>query len=374
MEIKNSKKLLSEIDSNLKIIFNSSALLNKLKDETFEDVVLKQISILKFIEKKAKVKESDSDLWIKKLNDINGSKREFIELNYSNQDDIVDDINYLSVYVQNMFKKPLSEFKKDDIKLNISSNDNKTVDSKVNDNMNANPMVPPMFQNGMGNQFNSPENYQLWQNEMQMMVARNRLQQMVNTGEFYQYKTKPLIIRIIKYIISGVAIGLALISILIGIFLLLSNGIKISSAGKEDVLTINYFTLISQIIYALLFLWIGYIFLKPLKNDNQKYSYNKFLGYMMLIIIIYFFFSQITVSFLYQNISIVESNSQQKIGFNGFIVCNFIQVGLFGIALIVNILGLVFSPKPDIERINAKLAQIMDELKSGNNKDAAKPN
>ncbi|KFB07289.1 hypothetical protein [Malacoplasma iowae] len=374
MEIKNSKKLLSEIDSNLKIIFNSSALLNKLKDETFEDVVLKQISILKFIEKKAKVKESDADLWIKKLNDINGSKREFIELNYSNQDDIVDDINYLSVYVQNMFKKPLSEFKKDDIKLNISSNDNKTVDSKVNDNMNANPMVPPMFQNGMGNQFNSPENYQLWQNEMQMMVARNRLQQMVNTGEFYQYKTKPLIIRIIKYIISGVAIGLALISILIGIFLLLSNGIKISSAGKEDVLTINYFTLISQIIYALLFLWIGYIFLKPLKNDNQKYSYNKFLGYMMLIIIIYFFFSQITVSFLYQNISIVESNSQQKIGFNGFIVCNFIQVGLFGIALIVNILGLVFSPKPDIERINAKLAQIMDELKSGNNKDAAKPN
>lgn len=374
MEIKNSKKLLSEIDSNLKIIFNSSALLNKLKDETFEDVVLKQISILKFIEKKAKVKESDADLWIKKLNDINGSKREFIELNYSNQDDIVDDINYLSVYVQNMFKKPLSEFKKDDIKLNISSNDNKTVDSKVNDNMNANPMVPPMFQNGMGNQFNSPENYQLWQNEMQMMVARNRLQQMVNTGEFYQYKTKPLIIRIIKYIISGVAIGLALISILIGIFLLLSNGIKISSAGKEDVLTINYFTLISQIIYALLFLWIGYIFLKPLKNDNQKYSYNKFLGYMMLIIIIYFFFSQITVSFLYQNISIVESNSQQKIGFNGFIVCNFIQVGLFGIALIVNILGLVFSPKPDIERINTKLAQIMDELKSGNNKDAAKPN
>ncbi|WPL37337.1 hypothetical protein [Malacoplasma iowae] len=374
MEIKNSKKLLSEIDSNLKIIFNSSALLNKLKDETFEDVVLKQISILKFIEKKAKVKESDADLWIKKLNDINGSKREFIELNYSNQDDIVDDINYLSVYVQNMFKKPLSEFKKDDIKLNISSNDNKTVDSKVNDNMNANPMVPPMFQNGMGNQFNSPENYQLWQNEMQMMVARNRLQQMVNTAEFYQYKTKPLIIRIIKYIISGVAIGLALISILIGIFLLLSNGIKISSAGKEDVLTINYFTLISQIIYALLFLWIGYIFLKPLKNDNQKYSYNKFLGYMMLIIIIYFFFSQITVSFLYQNISIVESNSQQKIGFNGFIVCNFIQVGLFGIALIVNILGLVFSPKPDIERINAKLAQIMDELKSGNNKDAAKPN
>ncbi|EGZ31562.1 hypothetical protein [Malacoplasma iowae] len=374
MEIKNSKKLLSEIDSNLKIIFNSSALLNKLKDETFEDVVLKQISILKFIEKKAKVKESDADLWIKKLNDINGSKREFIELNYSNQDDIVDDINYLSVYVQNMFKKPLSEFKKDDIKLNISSNDNKTVDSKVNDNMNANPMVPPMFQNGMGNQFNSPENYQLWQNEMQMMVARNRLQQMVNTGEFYQYKTKPLIIRIIKYIISGVAIGLALISILIGIFLLLSNGIKISSAGKEDVLTINYFTLISQIIYALLFLWIGYIFLKPLKNDNQKYSYNKFLGYMMLIIIIYFFFSQITVSFLYQNISIVESNSQQKIGFNGFIICNFIQVGLFGIALIVNILGLVFSPKPDIERINAKLAQIMDELKSGNNKDAAKPN
>lgn len=372
MEIKNSKKLISDIDSNLKIIFNSSTLLNKLKDETFEGVVLKQISILKFLEEKAKVKESDADLWLKKLNDINGSKCEFEKTEYSNQDDIIDDINYLSVYVQNMFKKPLSEFKKDDIKVNaVPTNNQSEQQQKVE---NTAPTMFPMFPDGMNNQFSPTDNFQMWPAEMQMMVARTKLQQMVNTGEFYQYRSKPLIIKIIKYIISGVAIGLALLSILIGIFLLLSNGVEITVNGKTDNLATNYFTLISQIIYALLFLWIAYIFLKPLKNENQIYSYNKFFGYVMLIIIIYSFLSQISVSFLYQNVDIKTTTAQQKIGYHGFVVCNFIQVALFGVALIVDVLGLVFSPKPDIERINAKLVQIIEEMKTGSSNDASKPN
>lgn len=371
MEIKNSKKLISEIDSNLKIIFNSSTLLNKLKDSTFENVVLKQISILKFIEQKSKIKESDADLWLKKINDINGSKHDFEKLEYSNQDDIADDINYLSVYVQNMFKKPLSEFKKDDIKLNINSKENQSEQSKTDINTN----MPPIFAKDFSNQFNSPENFEMWQNEMQVFVARNKLQQMVNSGEFYQYKTKPLIIRIVKYMISAVAIGLAIVSILIGIFLLMSNGVEITVGGqKQTPLSSNYFTLISQIIYALLFLWMAYIFLKPLKNENQIYSYNKFFGYMMLVIITYFFISQISISFVYQSAEITTTRLEQKIGYNGFVICNFIQVALFGVALIVDILGLVFSPKPDVERINAKLAQIMEEMKSGNNKDVSKPN
>lgn len=372
MEIKNSKKLISDIDSNLKIIFNSSTLLNKLKDETFESVVLKQISILKFLEEKAKVKESDADLWLKKLNDINGSKCEFEKTEYSNQDDIIDDINYLSVYVQNMFKKPLSEFKKDDIKVNaVPTNNQSEQQPKVE---NTVPTMPPMFPGEVSNQFGSTDNFQMWPAEMQMMVARTKLQQMVNTGEFYQYKSKPLIIKIIKYIISGVAIGLALLSILTGIFLLLSNGVEITVNGKTDNLATNYFTLISQIIYALLFLWIAYIFLKPLKNENQIYSYNKFFGYVMLIIIIYSFLSQISVSFLYQNVDVKTTTAQQRIGYDGFVVCNFVQVALFGVALIVDVLGLVFSPKPDIERINAKLVQIIEEMKTGSSKDASKPN
>jgi hypothetical protein len=182
------KKEQLKIAKNLATIFNALSLKSALNQGNLQSIIEKQLNILAYLERKHKNKILKSDKLLVTYNQLT-NKHFVIDHNIKYEDDeiLIDDINYLNVYIRNIFKVDLAALAEGkDAKITVP-----TVGEAAPKQTTANnpfPFVMP----GVAN--NLPPD----QNPMYTAMANARIQQESMQGKVYLFKTKPKYIPLLK--------------------------------------------------------------------------------------------------------------------------------------------------------------------------------
>lgn len=399
MDSKKCSKIYDKLYSNLRIIFNSKEILMQLSDENFKDLILNQVSILNFLEKeipasyllKNKNKDNNSEInltaqdFLDKLNTILSSNKTFLNLNFKSESEIEDEINYLTVYIKNTFKKDLSEFKKTTV------NPTETAKAEFAQNYSNAPRNNFGFMGGPS--FSYGGDGRNFQDQFYVQMAQQRLQQDIAKGVFYIYKSKPKIIPILKRILGFSAILYGIFTILVLILSSISSGSLFVSRSfliglgykqfpndnSEYVFSsvqnsVFMYSIFMEIFVVLIAFYFAYQMIYAAhKNENVKYSFG--WGYIIFFVLyIIFFISNIATSFpqSYTYISYFYGegyslNSNNVTLIDCYAAAVYIQTAaysLLGIMLIIAAIAAGISPKRDLERIDLKIQEYISEMKS----------
>ncbi len=352
------KLLIDTSKDNLTKIFNNSFLANNLNKNAFAELILKQISILDFAEKK-QGKGSSSKEWLEKLNVINNTNVKLIDVSNLNINEMYDEINYINVYIKNVFKYDLSK--------NESVETVQKVESKT---VNDTP-TKQSFQYG-GSPFSTygfnPENITTEGIKEQIVrdMALKRMIEEVRSGRFYQYKTKPISIIIFKYIIGIIALLFALLIIVKLVIAAVIGAVNLNINSNSGSRNLFGWILFTDIITILGSIWLTYSMFKNSKNENYKY-YFIWPNAMLIIFVILFNLVSSLIEEVpyYQNQNWwINNNSKETIRL--FFVYLYIVFTLSGIGFflfLISIMTIFLNPKLDLERIQLKQEEIYREIK-----------
>lgn len=364
------KLLVETATTNLTKIFDNPTLCNGLNKESFYSLVLKQISILDLAEKKDKQK-STSKKWLDKLNEINNSSLKLMDVKKLTLNEMFDDLNYISIYIKNVFKL--------DLYTNQSTEDVQKIESKpmnsANNDNNTNPYnSAPYF--GFDSQ-NFMNNNNLQEQFIQNLVVR-RLMDEVNSGVFYRFKSKPKYIVILKYIIGAISFIFGLIT-LAKIIISIPIGSTLNymmSDGKTGKLNLVNWSLTFDILMVLGSWLLSYSMFKITKNENLKYFFS---WPSAMLIIVALMINSLLVG-LVNNLPFFQksdlwtapelNNAPTTINlFYAYLYLTFVLAGIVLLLFVVSFMTIWLNPKVDIERIKLKQEEIYKELKSSMSND-----
>ncbi len=358
----NETKLIDELDILLHT--KSNVVLSKISSsQQFQDLIKKEFNILFFLIRKNKSSNELPNKLLKEFNDL--SKLDFkIDETYEQNDgyQLVDDINYLSIYIKNIFKVDINDLSKLDVKVEDNQQNNYQQSANTNSNFNS----QAAFAAGT---FNN-------QNPFLQASAKMRLQSEIRSGKVYVFKDKPKIMITLKWILIAIFALFTIALILSGVFVFLCNNFK---NGKQynngtDVMINTIFSGIIYVLMAITFIYYDYriyldAFDKKKANDNLKYrfDYNSMYFLIAIFIFIYIFdlFSNTASgnAWFFSSINtFVDKNPNIVTPLWGWYCSEIICVVLFICLIIAIIVAKVYSPKPDIDKINALLKQYTDEL------------
>lgn len=371
------KQKQKDLENNLSIIFSSNLTLSNLKNESFAKIIEKQLNILGFISRKNNEPSKKIDSFIKKYNEETKSKFEIDKnFNYSDLDLMVDDINYLNIYCQNIFKLSLDEISKgkqqkiekvstDRTKV-INAQDNIWSSNNTFMNVGAQPMDPHM-------------------NPLLIGQAHARLKDEMNNGNVYIYNKKPRIIPILKIIISSLFLLLALSQVLLVVFMSLSGNFEYRTVDG----TINFptsqiiWSSIMDVLFACIFIWASWFFIKPMlllkdkknntikpKNDNNIYYFVWqpfiFIGifYVLIILMDIFWFpgtTQTIFSVLSESKEIV-SNANVIYALDGWYYMVIVELVCLSLILLLLVMASISNPKQDKDKVKNLINQYINDL------------
>jgi hypothetical protein len=182
------KKEQRKVVNNLETIFNAPSMKAALLQSNLQSLIEKQLNILTYLETTNKSKTIKSDKLLTTYNQL-ANKHFVIDKNIKYADDeiLVDDINYLGVYIRNIYKTDLDALAAGkDAKV-----DTPTVGEAPTQQAAAAGAFPFMMPGMAGNL--PPE-----QNPVYTAMANARIQQETAQGKVYLFKTKPKYIPILK--------------------------------------------------------------------------------------------------------------------------------------------------------------------------------
>lgn len=390
MEYKKVATLYKDHTRLLKKMLGNAKIVSLLKaNRSFEDVMWDQVGAIKFLENKlgsaAFIKTcptKDKSKIIKKEELIEGDTIELkmknilsvtkkIEAtNFDSIESACDSLNYLNVYFKNTYKNDINDVIEEKAKVVETAQAEKITDepkqnfSKTYDSgfAGGNPFMNQNFNMGA-------ESYK---EGYIFNVSQQRLNKEIVDGTFYKFKTKPKSIVILKKVLAIIFGVIGLLGFISAILFVSSSGLKWTSNGKETTLNLNdtIFQLIYSLFYLAIYIWIMFKFLKKENNENLKYSLPKFI-----IIVFAVLFTLQIVNYVasmqswFQIINLIKqdtiNNDITKINiFQSFVYILIAQAAVYGVAVIVGLIGLYLSPKVDNERIGLKIKEYMDEIRS----------
>lgn len=251
------------------------------------------------------------------------------------------------------------------------NNDNQNHSSN-NSNFNAEEFVQ-----------NNKMNFNDMAESMIAASANSLLIMNIRKGSVYQYKSKPKIIPILKWLI--VAIICVLIGLSIASFaLLMVAGPKVAyhpmkdGIVQEDIISYGlqlatpfpFQLLLTTLILVLMIMSM----VKNSKNENFKYymSWGWMLMYILTLVFVWFMVGGIGSNLLFNyssfldDLSIVKSESGIAISLiEAYRVIQFTIIGLLGLMIVFLIVGCVFNPKKDFERLQLLLQEYINDIKNG---------
>jgi hypothetical protein len=199
------KKYYSLTNKNIKSVLNNSRLTSHFSDVKFLDEVKKLFDLSNFLSTKGKINDKELKELLSTFNKLNNFSFKYDEtFSVDNENEILDMISFLPIYVKNVFGIDLESGK-------VSSLNNETINNEINNDVNnENPIMSAM--QGYGNIDPTAANNMLVETAARMKLAQN-----VNNGTVYVYKTKPKIVYIAKLVllcsISLLMIGLLILSV-----------------------------------------------------------------------------------------------------------------------------------------------------------------
>jgi hypothetical protein len=215
----NLTNLEEKLNKSLLTILNSPNLAAGLKTKQLQDIFEKEMNILGFLIKNNKSANQDLGTIIEKYNTL--SKKKFVldsKIFYEDKDLLTDDINYLNIYIRNIYKIDLDALAEGK-KANITQSSVSEVQQK---DRGFAKQFGGFAMPGFGNIEGMPSE----SNPYFISLANMRLNDEIRKGNVYAFKTKPKIIPILKYVIIALALLATLSCVFVGIGLIISNGNK----------------------------------------------------------------------------------------------------------------------------------------------------
>ncbi|MDR1235091.1 MAG: hypothetical protein LBJ97_03365 [Mycoplasmataceae bacterium] len=285
------KKEHRKLIKNLETIFDAVSMKPAFSQPNLQSIVEKQLNILSYLENVNKTKIIKSTKLLTKYNELT-SKHFTIDskIKYDDQEVLVDDINYLPVYIRNIFKIDLDAL--------AEGKEAKIVMPTVNDapqQQNSTPVMPFMMPGMAGAMGNLPPE----QNPMYTAAANARIHQESIQGKVYLFKTKPKFIPLLKWIIAGLLILFSIACIFVGMGMMFAknsaHALNTDEANNGFNAALGPLAAIFYFVIALFAFFLCYRTAKPLlintKNENALYSFQwqfyLFLGILFLMLIIF---------------------------------------------------------------------------------------
>ncbi|MEG0124141.1 MAG: hypothetical protein RR665_01490, partial [Malacoplasma sp.] len=319
MEVKNLKELKTSLNENLKLVFSSNELINHISDDIFFKLILKLISLLFQIESKLNLTKKTSEKMLSELNVITKTHNTFMDVEIDEYFEVKDEINYLDVYLFNIYKKHLKDFVSD-VNLNNSKNekndsanissldlpqDEKARNIDMPYKANDSPIHTPI--NSTNNQpFNNSSNINInpqdVQEQVYYQIANQKIMQETKSGAFYIYDSKPKIVPLIKKIFYVFFCINGLIFLLPFLSYILSAGLIVPKPDTPEGQPIEYvpfgtniFTCLTFLMFSIFSLLYGAKnLLKKEKNENLIYYFNWYFFLFIAIFLVFSLFNLIT--------------------------------------------------------------------------------
>ncbi len=359
-------KLLDELDVVLHT--KRQDVLTKISsDEQFKNVIKKELNILFYLKKKNKSSETLPNKLLDRFNEL--SKSNFVvdeTINYSDKFQLLDDINYLSIYIKNIFKVDISDLNKLDTS-KVEEVKTEDVNPRQTNNTYSNPFGKFAGTSGINNPF-------------LQMSAQVKLKDDIRNGRVYVYDSKPKIIPVIKKIFFFCLLALGTFVFLTGIFGLAIGQFKNGGIvdGKE---TYTYLSWTSSL-YILLgagFYYYAYVCYKNVfangkKNLNENFLYRfEFMGvyFIIFFFVFWYIFDCFSIKYtsrvcIFDSLNdLINANQNIKAELYGFFSCEVLSLVTFFVTLIVIVCGNVFNPKVDKVKVNQLIQQYMDDMSRG---------
>ncbi|MDR1991738.1 MAG: hypothetical protein LBP70_03360 [Mycoplasmataceae bacterium] len=335
-----------------------------LKHANFQTIIEKQLNILAYLEKINKSKKNESAELLTTYNQLSG-KNFTIDKNVSFIDNeaLVDDINYLNVYIHNIYKI--------DIEALAAGKDAKISQPTVSE------VAPVAASSGFpfaaGAAMNNlPPN----QNPINLTTANLRIHQEAMQGKVYLFKTKPKYMPLLKWIASALLLLFSMSMIFIGVGLICSkNSIHANNISVGDHVLSDYLDFLTALPYFFIALANGFMCyqtIAPLlkKNNNENRVYAFVWRYYLLIIILFcmlLIFGGATGVHLYIYKSSMlpwtapAESSTHAFGLWAWFLGYTLTFIFLGLLIAIIIIGAINAPKIDTERLNALMKQYVEE-------------
>ena len=218
--------------------------------------------------------------------------------------------------------------------------------------------------------------------------ASQRLQQEIKSGQIFAYKSKPKIIPLMKMLAAILIALLAITTLTTSIFMFLANNIavwgqyRLTSGGtllEGWVPMSTIWTGVMYVIVSLLLLFMAFSFIKPMlklkgkkPNPNEQYYFSMQTLIMFFIVFVMCLMMGMPV---YTNTFIDVAGTVPAPAYDTWDITNTMLVGkdgwfwgmittsiIAGLTLIPVIVGSIYNPKKDNEKLNMIFEQYVDEL------------
>ncbi|MDE5841504.1 MAG: hypothetical protein K2H11_00830 [Malacoplasma sp.] len=415
MDYKELKKTYeTQFDNLSKLLENKNFIELIENDELLKTNFIDQISVLKFLEKKlsdpklieqeiAESKKSKKKLDLIDIKDLNkssdcslqyvtavgpiGTLNEFKEIKKT--EEIKDVIKYFDVFLKNTYKKDLKSFLNNDFKEVVKA-------EKINNNdqFKNSTNTTGNFANFMGGFPNSNNmSYDAWKDQQATIIANQELRKLVDTGEFYLFKSKPKFFVINKIILSSILVLISLMWFIVFLLQIIVTSEQVKYGGylwygnstdAQFVPVVSGSEIFSYIITILSIIYFGiwsYKLLKKPKSENEKFAFDKKSACIVifLILVLGSTFIFLLVSWIpnldkireftegtYKNNNVSIDVKNSDIAKSAFDACTWISltsICLFLFLIIWIIICWIYAPKLDAERIQMKLEELKKSVR-----------
>lgn len=354
--IKHAKRLQAILDEK-------STFVPFLNRKDFVAVLKTQLNVLYACEKLFPKVELAAKYSAKSLvKDFNKLTKENFKLDekykYEDETDLIDSINYLFTFCNNMFRVNLDDL--------VEGKKVTATDPHIDLRAKAHfddegPKVSPNFAFAGG----IPLAGTPYENPYFIGQAYAKLNDDVRQGKFYRYKTKPAIVPIMKKISIILMIMLQVCLLAAAIFTFVATGLQAHEPVSGTTGELNFiFNGVFYIICAAfgiypLILTIGSMTGKKGKNPNSKY-YFAWPFVLVFVLLGVLFTVMDCISVWISNLDFPDTASYHYTAYLGFKYILIVASGICGLNLIPVIVGAVCNPKPDAEAVEAKIREYID--------------
>lgn len=354
------KDLYIQHSKRLKAIVNEqSTFAPFLTRPDFKEVIKTELNVLAACEKlfpKVTIPTGNSANSLALVfNKITKENFETSKYKYDDEADLIDQINYLVTFCNNMFKVQLDDL--------VSGKKVTATDPHID--LKAKPEFDdqtPRMNPNLAFAGGIPLAATPYENPYLLGKAYAKLNDDISKGAFYRYKTKPKAIVIAKQIAFVVSILVIIALFVSAILAFIATGLEIKGDESTNP-QINY------IMNGIFYLVAGGFGIYPLvitspfqKNPNKKYFFN--WGFLLMFVILALLFTMmdlIPIWIGWEDAILPETvGSMHYNAFLGLKYSLLLTTILSGLTLIPVIIGGVCNPKPDPEAVERKVREYVD--------------
>lgn len=359
------------------ILDEKSTFINFLNRNDFKQTIKNELNVLAACEKLFPKFDIETKLSVKSLvKQFNKVAKETFKIDekfkYEDEAELIDSINYLVTFCNNMFKVNLDDLVAGK---NVTATDPKIDLRAKADFDDATPKMNRNFAFAAGG---IPLAATPYENPYFVGKAYAKLTDDMKQGKFYQYKTKPAIVPIMKWMCVVGLILVALSTLISSIFIFMASSLKVLDSD-DKVVKLGEGIIASGVIYLLLSLFSIYplyILIKGLvgKNLNIKYNFNWGFVALYILLAIVVIMPDMRLTWLASfNFAKGQEHTSAMMAFGAWKIMYIISLSCLVFVLIPMVIGSIFNPKPDPEAIEKKIREYIDLFSSESGTNSVPP-